>query len=106
VTNRPFILIKRPLLIIWDGAAINRSRKVTKWLEELNGRTAISRVRAYAPELNPVEAIRAYLKNHDIANLCLNTIGEVGQSARNRLKSMQWRPTLISAFWKQAELDF
>lgn len=68
--------------------------------------TATKTLPAYAPELNPVEAIWAYLKKHEIANLCLDTIGEVGQFARNRLKSMQRRPTLITAFWKQAELAF
>ncbi|MBN8474946.1 IS630 family transposase [Sulfuritalea sp.] len=98
--------IKKPLLIIWDGAAIHRSRKVSAWLEELNGHIAVARLPAYAPELNPVEAIWAYLKKHEIANLCLDTIGEVGQFARNRLKSMQRRPTLITAFWQQAELAF
>jgi transposase len=98
--------ISRPLLIIWDGAAIHRSRKVAKWLEGLNGHIAVARLPPYAPELNPVEAIWAYLKKHEIANLCLNTIGEVGEFARNRLKSMQRRPALVVAFWKQAELKF
>ena len=98
--------IRKPLLIIWDGAAIHRSRKLNAWLEELNGHIAVARLPAYAPELNPVEAIWAYLKKHEIANLCLHTIGEVGQFAHNRLKSMQRRPTLIAAFWKQAELAF
>jgi len=98
--------IKRPLLIIWDGVAMHRSGKVRTWLEQQNGHFVIARLPAYAPELNPVEAIWAYLKKHEIANLCLNTIGEVGQFARNRLKSMQRRPNLITAFWKQAELAF
>ncbi len=98
--------IKRPLLIIWDGVATHRSGKVRAWLEALDGHIAIARLPAYAPELNPVEAIWAYLKKHEIANLCLDTIGEVGQFARNRLKSMQRRPHLVTAFWKQAELAF
>lgn len=98
--------IKRPLLIIWDGVATHRSRLVKAWLEELDGHIAVARLPPYAPELNPVEAIWAYLKKHEIANLCLDTIGEVGQFARNRLKSMQRRPTLVTAFWKQAELAF
>lgn len=98
--------LKQPLLIIWDGAAIHRSRKVSTWLENLDGHIAVARLPAYAPELNPVEAIWAYLKKHEVANLCLNTIGEVGEFARNRLKSMRQRPTLITAFGKQAELSF
>jgi len=98
--------IKRPLLIIWDGAAIHRSRKVKTWLQDQDGSLAVARLPAYAPELNPVEAIWAYLKKHEIANLCCDTIGEVGQFARNRLKSMQRRSHLIIGFWKQAELAF
>ncbi|MCW5235815.1 transposase [Verminephrobacter eiseniae] len=98
--------MEKPLLIVWDGAAIHRSRKLNAWLEGLNGHIVAARLPAYAPELSPVEAIWAYLKKHEIANLCINTIGEVGQFARNRLKSMQRRPALINAFWKQAELNF
>ena len=98
--------IKRPLLIIWDGVATHRSHKVRAWLEDQDGALAVARLPAYAPELNPVEAIWAYLKKHEIANLCRDTISEVGQFARNRLKSMQRRPRLIAAFWKQAELAF
>jgi hypothetical protein len=52
-----------------------------------------------------LEAIWAYLKKHEIANLCLNTIAEVSDFARRRLKSMQRRPRLIQAFWNQAELE-
>jgi transposase len=98
--------IKQPLLIIWDGAAIHRSRKLTTWLEKLNGHIAVARLAPYVPELNPIEAIWAYLKKNEITHLRLNTIGEVGQFARNRLKSMQKRLPLISDFWKQAELAF
>ena len=98
--------IKQPLLIIWDGVATHRSRLVKAWREEQDGQIAVARLPPCAPELNPVEAIWAYLKKHEIANLCLATIGEVGQFARNRLKSMQRRPNLVVAFWKQAELAF
>ena len=67
--------IPRPLLIIWDGAAPHRSRKVQNWMEKQDGHIAVARLPPYTPELNPVEAIGAYLKKHEIANLCLSTIG-------------------------------
>ncbi len=54
--------IKRPLLIIWDGVATHRSRKVKAWLEQQEGHLAGAQLPPYAPELNPVEAIWAYLK--------------------------------------------
>jgi transposase len=96
--------IGKKLLVIWDGAGIHKSRKVRTWLEGKKGRIALAYLPPYAPELNPVEAIWAYLKKNEIANLCARNIAQVSDYARRRLKSMQRRPKLITAFWKQAEL--
>lgn len=98
--------IRGKLLIISDGLAAHRSRVVTNFVESLEGQIVLERLPAYAPELNPVEYIWGYMKQRELANLCLDTIGEVGHFARNRLKSMQRRPQLITAFWAQAELPF
>lgn len=96
--------IKGKLLIIWDGLPAHRSRVVKDYVDSLDGHVVLERLPAYAPELNPVEYICGYMKQRELANLCLHNIQQVGAFARNRLKSMQRRPQLISAFWKQAEL--
>jgi transposase len=77
---------------------------VCRWLEAQDGAVQIEFLPAYAPELNPVEQIWNYLKNREIANLCAATLAEVGDTARRRLQSMQRRPNLIRAFWRQTEL--
>jgi hypothetical protein len=96
--------INGKLLVVWDGLPAHRSRVVTDFVESMDGHIVLARLPAYAPELNPVECIWGYMKQRELANLCLNTIGEVGTFARNRLKSMQRRTTLITSFWKQTEL--
>src|SRR5579859_885821 len=96
--------IRGKLLIIWDGLPAHRSRLVKDYVESLDGHLVLERLPAYAPELNPAEYIWGYMKQRELANLCLHTIGEVSTFARNRLKSMQRRPQLITAFWQQAEL--
>jgi transposase len=96
--------IKRKLLIIWDGLSAHRSRLVRDYIEGLNGAIQIERLPGYAPELNPVEYVWGYLKRHEVANLCVKDFAQLTDFARNRLKSMQRRPTLLTAFWKQAEL--
>jgi len=96
--------IRGKLLIIWDGLPAHRSRLVKDYVESLDGRLVLERLPGYAPELNPVEYIWGYLKQRELANLCRHTIGEVGTFARHRLKAMQRRPRLITAFWQQAEL--
>ncbi|MGS2646911.1 hypothetical protein [Streptosporangium sp. LJ11] len=52
---------------------------------------------SYAPELNPVEAVRAHLK-HSLANLAEETLNELTRLIKIRLKKIQYRPRLISGF--------
>jgi transposase len=96
----------RRLLIVWDGLGAHKSGRVRRWLEEQQGQVQIEFLPGYAPELNPVEQIWNYLKNREIANLCAANLAEVGDLARRRLRSMQRRPNLIRAFWRQTELAF
>lgn len=96
--------IQRKLLVIWDGLAAHKSRLVRDFVDSLDGAIQLERLPAYAPELNPVEYIWAHLKQHEVGNFCATQIAQVSDFARRRLKSMQRRSTLVSAFWQQAEL--
>jgi transposase len=98
--------IKGKLLIIWDGLPAHRSRLVRDYVDSLDGHIVLERLPGYAPELNPVEYLFGYAKQRELANLCLDTIAAVRRYATRRLKSIQRRPTLIRAFWQQAELPF
>ena len=64
----------------------------------------IEQLPGYAPELNPAEYIWGHLKHHELAKHCAPNFAELKTRARDRLRSMQRRPKLITAFWKQAEL--
>ena len=96
--------IQQPLLIIWDGLRAHRSRLVREYVDNLEGQIAIDFLPPYAPELNPVEYLWAWLKRHALANYCPGSIGELAETTRGKLRSAQRRATLIAAFWKQAEL--
>lgn len=96
--------IRGKLLIIWDGLPGHKSRLVRSYVESCADKFVLETLPPYAPELNPVEYIWGYMKQRELANLCLETIGQVGAYARNRLKSMQRRPRIIAACWEQAEL--
>ena len=60
----------------------------------------------YAPELNPVEYIWGYWKQHALPNVCPKDYWTLGETARRTLKRMRRRPRLITAFWQQAKLSF
>jgi len=96
--------IGKKLLIIWDGLQVHKSRLVRQYVEAYNGEIQIEFLPAYSPELNPVEYLFGHLKPHELGNFCPRNIGELSDYARRRLRSMQRRPTLVTAFWKQAEL--
>ena len=59
-----------------------------------------------APELNPVEYIWAYWKQHELPNVCPKDYWELDQRARQALRRMRRKPRWIAAFWKQSSLCF
>lgn len=94
--------LKRKLLIIGGGAAQHRSRIVREYLDSTRGAVQMALLPGYAPELNPVEYLWAWLKRHALANFC-STLTELKDTARRKLKSGQKRKSIITACWKQAE---
>lgn len=98
--------LKQPLLIVWDGLRAHRSNLVRDYLDSTQGHLQVAFLPPYAPDLNPVEYLWAWLKRHALANYCPNTLAELGVTARNKLRSAQRRTSVIAACWAQAELVF
>ena len=96
--------IRGPLLVVWDGLPAHRSRLVRDYLASLDDWIHVAYLPPYAPELNPVEYIWAYWKQHELPNVCPKDFWSLGQEARRTLGRMRRRPRLITAFWKQASL--
>lgn len=95
-----------PLLIVWDRLSAHRSRFTRDFIAAQNGRLWVEYLPGYAPELNPVEYIWAYWKQHALPNVCSKDWWSLDATARRTLKRMRRRPRLITAFWQQAELSF
>jgi transposase len=98
------VQLKRKLLIVWDGAAQHTSRMVRQYLDSTLGAVQMAQLPGYAPDLNPVECLWAWLKRHALANFCPDTLAELKDTARRKLKSGQKQRSIITACWKQAEL--
>lgn len=96
--------LSAPLLILWDGAAIHRSRLVKDFVASTEGQIALEALPAYAPELNPVEYLWAHLKEHEIGNLVARHAWELSRDATAALRRMRRRPKIILACFAQAEL--
>jgi transposase len=96
--------LRRKLMIVWDRAAQHKSRVVREYLESTDGAIQMALLPGYAPDVNPVEYLWAWLKRHALANICPDNLAELKYTARNKLKSGQKRKSIIVACWKQAEL--
>ena len=90
------------LLVIWDGA--HRSRLVQHWAADQRARLELERLPAYAPELNPVEYLWGYWKQHELPNFCPKNFAELSDHARRALRRMRGRSSLVRSFWQQAQL--
>jgi transposase len=93
------------LFIVWDGASIHRSKLIREYVAGLHGNIWLERLPVYAPELNPVEYLWGYWKQHELPNLCARDLWQLsGWAAHGLRRIRRKRHRLIRAFWKQAEL--
>jgi len=95
---------RRPLLILRDSLQAHRSRLVRDHVTSTAGRLKLHFLPGYAPELNPVEFLWAWLKRHALANYCPDSLAELRHTTRGKLKSAQRRSSSIASCWQQAEL--
>jgi transposase len=92
------------LLLVWDRSQTHRGRLVREFVACPRGRIELAYLPAYAPELNPVEYIWGYWKQHELPNFCPRDFSQLSYNARRALRRMRKRPTLVMAFWQQADL--
>jgi transposase len=98
-------MVKGNVLVIWDGLRSHRGNLVKKFIRKLDGRLEIAFLPAYAPDLNPVEFLWGYWKMRELPNFCAANYAQLSDTAIRALRRIRRRrSTLVSAFWKQAEL--
>jgi hypothetical protein len=78
-------LEQRPVMLIWDGLPSHRSGRMCAWIADQRGWLTVEPLPGYAHELNPVEQVWGTLKSRELANLCADTIGQVGEVAHDGL---------------------
>jgi transposase len=74
------------LWIIWDRLSAHRSKVTCNLIAEQGKRLWVEYLPGYAPELNPVEYIWAYWKQHALPNTCPKDYWSFSEAARRALK--------------------
>lgn len=91
--------------LIWDGLPSHRSKKMKHWINQQRHWLVVERLPAYGHDLNPVEQVWANAKNTDLANLCVNTIGEVVDVADQALTRIGTDDDLCFSFLEHCGLS-
>ena len=93
------------LVIIWDGAPIHRSHRLTAFL--VNGaaqRIHLERLPAYAPELNPGEGLWAQLPGVEWRNLCCVNMPHLRHELRDAVKRVRRKLRILKGCFAGAGL--
>jgi putative transposase len=85
-----------PIVLVWDNLNTHISA-ATRQLIDARDWLRVIRLPAYAPDLNPVEAVWSHLKR-GIGNLAVRGVGHLQTIIKNRLKSIQYRTDLLDGF--------
>ena len=99
-------MIPGPVLVVWDGASIHRSKIVKAFLQtEANGRLELEPLPGYAPDLNPLDTgVWHWLKDVALANVCATDLAALKQELRAAVTRLRRKPSVIKASFAEAKL--
>lgn len=89
--------LQRPLVVVWDRLAGHRAHELREALDR-SGRVHLEFLPPYAPELNPVEMLWAYLKMNPLANHPATDAFLLADRAKRHFKEIRHRPDLLRSF--------
>jgi transposase len=91
--------------LLWDGLSAHRSTAMRAWLNRQQHWLVVERLPAYAPDLNPVEALWSCLKAVELANLTGPTLAEVLAQAHRGIERIRCTPHLAYSFLRHPGLS-
>jgi transposase len=91
--------------LLWDGLPAHRSAAMEAWLHQQRSWLVVERLPAYAPDLNPVEALWSSLKAVELANLTSPSLAEVIDQAHRGIRRVRQTPNLAYGFLRHAGLS-
>jgi putative transposase len=98
------VLVRVPgkIVMVLDNSRVHRNAEVKKFLVE-NARLEIVFLPAYAPELNPIELLWAWVKRHWLADLAVLSVDVLRGLWRDALWVAGHTPGLVKGFFGRLE---
>ena len=97
--------LRGKVMVVWDGGGNHKGPAIRELLRR-NKRLTLERLPAYAPDLNPVEAVWSWLKYGQLANYVPDDLPESDDEVMDRLIELKCDPSLLRALWDGSDLPF
>ncbi len=97
--------LRGKVVVVWDGGP-NHKGPAIRGLLKRNKRLTLERLPAYAPDLNPVEAVWSWLKYGQLANFVPGDIPGLDDEVVERLVELKFDTDLLRALWDGSDLPF
>ena len=95
--------LKTPITVIWDSVSIHRAVALRGFLKDYP-HIKTEYFPKYASELNPADAVWAYVKFNRLANYCPLDLTELRKTVVAELARVQSRQDLLFAFIRRSKL--
>lgn len=89
--------LRNPVVLLWDRLPVHRARLLQDFFHR-HPRLHPVLLPPYAPELNPVEPLWAYLKQNPLANLATPDARSLARIAHHHARQLQTVPSLLRSF--------
>lgn len=93
------------VVVVWDGGGNHKGPVIREFLRR-NRRLRLERLPAYAPDLNPVEAVWSWLKWGRLANFVADDLDELDDWVIEYLVALKYDSGLLRALWERSDLPF
>jgi transposase len=97
--------LRGKVVVVWDGGGNHKGPVIRAFLRR-NKRLRLERLPAYAPDLNPVEAVWSWLKWGRLANFVPDDPAGLDDWAIEYLVELKYDPGLLRALWDRSDLPF
>jgi transposase len=97
--------VRGKVLLIWDGVGFHHSGWLNAWIKSQQHWLKVRRLPPYAPELNPVEGLWAWIKGSQMPNFSPDSIDPVLERIGSAARKLESRSALLMAFLRKAGLS-
>ena len=93
------------MVLIWDGLPSHRSRIMCAYLAEQRSWLEVVQLPGYAPDLNPVDNLWANVKGQELANRCVDELGQMVRGVHEAFRRIRGHRALLRSFLQHSSLS-